>query len=103
MNSLLETTDAFEVGNSLEITDINPNTAKDIAERAGGDITEQAVADRLGTRIVGSRGIVTKLALYYGSLIYEVGFVDDDGHRNGAMGIVFSGEAKRIPNILVHS
>lgn len=101
---LIEEADVFTMGvSSIQVTEINPNTAKNVAARHGGNITEKIVAERLGVRKVGLQGIVTKLFLCFGSFAYEVAWVDDMGSRNGTMGIIFPGEYKKIPNILVCS
>jgi hypothetical protein len=99
----VEEVDTFTPGSSIQVTEINPNTIRNITERLGGNITEEIVVRRLGVRKVGLQGIVTKLFLCFGSFAYEIAWVDDMGSRNGTMGVVFSGECKRIPNILVRS
>jgi hypothetical protein len=101
--TILEEVDTLITGSSIQVIEINPNTARNIAKRLGGNITEEIVAKRLGVRKVGLQGIVTKLFLCFGSFAYEVAWVDDTGDRNGTMGIIFSGECKRIPDILVRS
>jgi hypothetical protein len=101
---LVEEADVFTMGiSSIQVTEINPNTTKNIATRLGGKITKEIVAERLGVRKVGLQGIVTKLFLCFGSFAYEVAWVDDMGSRDGTMGVVFSGEYTKIPNILVRS
>jgi hypothetical protein len=101
---LVEEADVFTMGiSSIQVTEINPNTARNIATRLGGNITEEIVAERLGVRKVGLPGIVTKLFLCFGSFAYEIAWVDDMGNRNGTMGVIFPGEYKKIPNILVFS
>jgi hypothetical protein len=101
---LVEEADVFTMGiSSIQVTEINPNTTKNIATRLGGKITKEIVAERLGVRKVGLQGIVTNLLLCFGSFAYEVAWVDDMGSRDGTMGVVFSGEYTKIPNILVRS
>ncbi|MGD1003677.1 MAG: hypothetical protein ABR884_03855 [Minisyncoccia bacterium] len=96
-------TDESQVHDSVEIVCYNPNTAQSIAARLGENTTLEDITARLGTRGLGLRGIVTKRLLVYGSDAYEVAYVDELGDRNGKMGIIFPGEGKRIPNLLVRS
>lgn len=103
MELLLEEGESLVTGASVEVVHLSPNTAKNIAQRLGAGFTEATVAERLGTRAVGLQGVITKLFLCFGSFAYEVAWVDPEGSRNGTMGILFPGEGKRIPNILVRS
>ena len=48
----VEETDAFTMGNSVQVTEINPNTATNIAERFCGSITREMITERLGIRKV---------------------------------------------------
>lgn len=100
---LLEETETFTTGNSVQVTELNPSTIKNIVQRIGGGITAETVAERLGMRALGLQGVITKLFLCFENFAYEVAWVDEMGSRNGTMGVVFSGEFKRIPDLLVHS
>lgn len=96
--------DVFTMGvSSIQVTEINPSTIKNIAKEVGGDITEEFVAERLGIRAVGLQGVVIRSFLCFGSFAHEIAWVDEMGSRNGTMGVIFSGEYKIIPNILVRS
>jgi len=101
---LEEETDAFRMGiSSVKVTLLNPNTARHIAERLGGDTTEAIVTERLGVRKTGLQGVVTRRFVCFGSYALEIAWVDEMGGRNGDMGIIFFGEYEMIPDIFVHS
>jgi hypothetical protein len=100
---ILVDTDELRVHDSVEIVCDNPDIASNVAAHYGGNITAESVAARLGTRGLGLRGTITKCLLIYGSDAYEIAYVDELDARNGKMGIIFPGEGKRIPDILVRS
>ncbi len=98
--TLQEDEDIFESRTSVEVFQLDPNTEKNIAKRLGLKVED--VIERLGARESGSRGIVTKRFLCFGSIANEVAYVDEFGSRNGKMGILFPGEGRRIPDILIN-
>lgn len=100
---ILEEIGTFQVGNSVRITHLNPNVAKSLAKHFGSGVTPEDIAKRLGTRQLGLQGVVTKSFLFCGGFVNEVAYVDEQGSRNGTMGIIFPGEGERIPDILVRS